>query len=64
MRITSVKDLLRGSQWKRGKEAWRKVCNNAGPDVFVRVFGVDRNVGKNDPLRKTFSNEAPAGVVN
>jgi len=63
-RITSGDALLKSSQWKPGADAWRRFCNNAGADAFIRVFGVDLQRGKNHPLRKTFSNEVAASVLN
>jgi len=63
-RITSGDALLMGSQWKPDTDAWRRFCNNAGPDAFIRAFGVDLQRGKNHPLRTTFSNEVAASVLN
>ena len=62
--ITSGDVFLKGSQWKPGADAWRRFCNHAGADAYVRVFGVDLGVGKNHPLRKTYSNEVAASVLN
>jgi len=63
MRVTSGKTLLSGTQYRPGLKKWRKVCNNAGAEVFIRVFGVDRNVAKSDPNRKTFSDVVTPAVV-
>jgi len=63
-RITSGDVLLKVSQWKPGADAWRRFCNNAGADAYLRVFGVDLQRGKNHPLRTTYSNEVAAIVMN
>jgi len=62
--ITSGDDLLRRSWWRPEADEWRRFCNNEGGDAFIRVFGVDLQRGKNHPLRKTFSNEVTASVLN
>jgi len=64
MRITSGDALIKASQWKPDADEWRRFCNNAGADAFLRVFGVDLRRAKNHPLRKTFSNEVAASVLN
>jgi len=63
-RITSGDTLLTSSKWKPGADAWRRFCNNAGADAYIRVFGVDLQRGKSHPLRKTFSNDVSASVLN
>jgi len=63
-RITSGDALLTSSKWKPGADAWRRFCNNAGAEGYIRVFGVDLQRGKNHPLRQTFSNEVAASVLN
>lgn len=62
-RITSGRHLLGRSRWKPDAKAWRRVCRRAGSEVYIRVFGIDGNVGKSDPFRKTFSNETVASVI-
>jgi len=54
-RITSGKKLRTGTSWRPGRKAWRRACNQASPNLFVRVFGVDRDLPKGHPDRKTFS---------
>jgi hypothetical protein len=55
-RITSGDKLMGKTQWRPSRKKWRRACNKAHPDLYVRVFGVDRNVGKKNPWRKTRSN--------
>jgi len=64
LRVTSGIDLLTGSSWRPSTEQWRRICMNAAPDIFVRVFGIDRGLDVMDPDRETFSDVIQAVSVN
>jgi hypothetical protein len=62
-KVTSGKELIRRAAWTPGRKQWRNACNNAGPDLYVRIFGVDRNVGKKNANRKTRSQTVKVDVL-
>jgi hypothetical protein len=62
-KITSGKKLIKRAAWTPSRKLWRKACNNAGTDLYVRIFGVDRNVGKKNVHRKTRSQTVKVGVL-
>jgi len=55
-RITSGRVPLRRNSWKPSVRQWIRACHNAGAHLYLRVFGVDRAVGRHDPNRTTYSN--------
>ncbi|MBI3448156.1 MAG: hypothetical protein HY049_04455 [Acidobacteria bacterium] len=67
--VTSGSGLLTSTSWTPPGKKWKSACgkaqaaNPSSPVLFVRVFGVDLNVSKRDPHRKTFSQVVQAGVT-
>ncbi len=62
-KITSGKELIRRAAWTPGRKQWRNACNNAGSNLYVRVFGVDRNAGRKSAYRKTRSQTVMVEVL-
>jgi hypothetical protein len=56
MRITSGAELSRRSRWKPSQKQWQRACNNASPDLYIRVFGVDNQLGNRSTHKGTRSN--------
>ena len=56
--VTSGDTLLGKTYWTPSAKKWRKACANAlavnpaDPTLYVKVFGVDRDLPKSDPARK------------
>lgn len=55
VKLTSGKDLIRASSWTPGRKSVRRMCLKANPDLFIRIFAVDRSLPRRDPFRTTFS---------
>ncbi|MBI3447678.1 MAG: putative metal-binding motif-containing protein [Acidobacteria bacterium] len=55
--VTSGSTPLKVTTWHVKAKTWTSLCKKAtnGGALFVRVFGIDVNVPKSDPLRKLFS---------
>jgi hypothetical protein len=65
--VSSGDDFLKRPTWTVTPRKWRNACgkalveNPAMPILFIEIYGVDRNLPKNDPNRKMHS---PAIQVN
>jgi len=59
--------LIRDDTYTPPPKKWASACKKAiaadpnNPEIFVKVFGVDAEISKRDPFRKTFS--AVVGMV-
>jgi len=62
-RVTSGKTLRTVPQWSPSRKKWTRVCKNAGTEVYIKIFGVDTDVGKNNARRKTFSDVSVPAVI-
>ena len=67
-RVTSGDTLMTNTVYTPPGKKWRSACNKAlaanpsSPVLYVKVFGVDGDVSKSDPYRKTFSQVVQADV--
>jgi hypothetical protein len=41
--------------WTPPVKAWRRACDSAGGTLYIRVLGVDRDLPRGSPHRKTYS---------
>ncbi len=53
--LTSGETLLSTTFWTPGPKKLRRACSNANPFLFIEVLGVDRDVPRRDPTRRTFT---------
>jgi hypothetical protein len=59
-RISSGQRLIRRSMWAPSSKQWKRACNKASPDLYIRIFGVNRGVHRKHPRRRTLSNVVSA----
>ncbi len=55
LKITSGSDLLKIESWQPSKKKWKRICGKPGEMLYATIFGVDRDLGKQDPARTAYS---------
>lgn len=53
--VTSGDTLLRAPTWTIPGKKWTSLCNKAGANLYIRIKGVDVDLPKTNPARKTLS---------
>jgi hypothetical protein len=64
--VDSGDRLLTGTSWTPARQEWKRACQratrNGSSQLYLRVYGVDRDAPPSDPLRTKFSPVVTVGV--